>query len=147
MKTKIIQNKRKVLESISDNEQINIFIIAFILKCSIKGKGKAVSMKKVAFIFDAVIKGDFLEKENVLLSSPWNIPFHFRELIIIAHEKRIVELESKKTNEVKLKLGEAGKYLLGTIENQGLFSHLRDSISKVTKNVQDTSLDSQTLMW
>ncbi|TRX35105.1 hypothetical protein FNW52_11775 [Flavobacterium sp. ZT3R18] len=145
-KIKITFNKKKMLDSIEINEQANIIILLLILKHSIIGNTKSVSLSKLAFIYDAINKTKTIKKNNVLLSSPWHISKNLRKLIVIANEQKLIKINVISSS-VKFCLNEKGETILTTIETQDLFVDLVNQINDITTQVKESDLDNQQLIW
>ena len=145
-KIKIRYNKNKILDSIESNQLINVIIILLIIKYSISGNAKSVSLTKLAFIFDAINKDKHLKKGDVFLSKPWHISANLRKLIIIGHEQQLFKIE-KVTNKVKFSLDENGENLFKVIENDQLFNDILQEIKTISEEVKESDLNNQNLIW
>jgi hypothetical protein len=145
-KIKIRYNKNKILDSIESNQLINVIVILLIIKHSINGNAKSISLNKLAFIFDAINKDKNVKKGDVFLSKPWHISSNLRKLIIVGHELGLLKIE-KAANRVKFSLDEKGENLYKTIENDQLFIDLEQDIKLMSEEVKEADLSNQNLIW
>lgn len=142
-KIKIQGNKIKVLQTYWDNDQIVLLIILLIIKYSIFGNSLSVSLKKVAFILDAVKKNVLVSKLSTLLASPWEISDELRKKIILAHEKQYINIKDN----VSFMLTTKGEALVDQIEKLNLIPETRQEIFLLCKGVKSTELKNQHLIW
>jgi hypothetical protein len=145
-RSRIIINKRKIIETVANNELVNIVTIVLIINEFIKGRTKSVSLNQIAYIFDTVIKNRTLGKTSVTLSSPWSIPNKYRELIIMAYEKDFIKIVSK-TSDVVLELDNEGLNLIAHVNDDDLFLELRNNIKESVSNFKNTEFNLQNLVW
>jgi len=145
-RSKIIINKRKIIETVANNELINIVTIVLIINEFITGRTKSVSLNQIAYIFDTVIKNRVLGKTSVSLSSPWSIPKKYRELIIMSYEKDFINIINK-NSDVVLELDNAGLNLIAHVIDDGLFIELRNNIKKSVSNFKNIEFNLQNLVW
>lgn len=145
-KVKISINKRRILDSSSKNSKASLVAILLIIKYSLNGTTKSISLNRLAFILDAINKGKSIDKTNVLLSKPWQIPNNMRKLIIMAHEQKLIEI-IKNNSDVKFLLDERGNKLLDEIEKEQLFSELTEPIKYISGQVKESDLVNQQLIW
>lgn len=145
-KIKIKYNKNKILDSIENNQLINVIILLLIIKHSINGNAKSISLNKLAFIFDAINKDKDIKKGDVYLSKPWHISSNLRKLIIVGHELGLFKIE-KAGNKIKFCLDENGENLYETIENDQLFIDLAQNIKSMSEEVKEADLNNQNLIW
>lgn len=145
-KIKIKYNKNKILDSIENNQLINVIILLLIIKHSINGNAKSISLNKLAFAFDAINKDKDIKKGDVFLSKPWHISGHLRKLIIAGYEMGLFKIE-KAANKIKFSLDENGENLYKTIENDQLFIDLVQNIKSMSEEVKEADLNNQNLIW
>ena len=145
-KVKIQGNKIKVLQAYWDNDQMVVLMILLIIKYSIFGNSLSVSLKKVAFVLDAVKKNVTVSKLSILLASPWEISDELRKKIILAHEKQYIAI--KEVNSViSFQLTTKGEALVEQIEKLDLVPETRQEIVRLCKGVRSTELKNQHLIW
>jgi len=145
-KVKIQGNKIKVLQAYQNNDQMVVLMILLIIKHSIFGNSLSVSLKKLAFILDAVKKNTPVSKLSTLLASPWGISDDLRKKIILTHEKQYIEIKEVNSN-ISFLLSEKGKALVEQIEQLDLIPETRQEIFEFCKGVKSTELKNQHLIW
>jgi hypothetical protein len=147
-KSKIIINKLKVIETSANNELINILIIVLIINEFIERRTstKSVYLNQIAYVFDTVIKNKVTGKNSVKISSPWSIPYKYRELIIMACEKKFIKIVQK-NNEVAFELDNEGVDLIRNITDDDLFLKIRKKINESVFNFKNTEFTLQNLIW
>ncbi len=145
-KVKIQGNKIKVLEGYQHNDQMGILMLLIVIKYSVTGKSLSVSLKKVAFILDAVKKQLPVARLATLLSSPWEISGALRRKIILAHEKKYVVIKEAKKM-VSFSLSDQGLAVVEQIEKLNLIPELRKEIKQWCKDVKNNELKNQHLNW
>jgi predicted transcriptional regulator len=145
-KVKIQGNKIKVLQAYWDNDQMVVLMILLIIKYSIFGNSLSVSLKKVAFVLDAVKKNVTVYKLSILLASPWEISDELRKKIILAHEKQFISIKEV-NSKVSFQLTTKGEAIVEQIEKLDLVPETRQEIVRLCKRVKSTELKNQHLIW
>jgi hypothetical protein len=147
-KSKIIFNKLKIIETVANNELVNIVTIVLIINDFIERRTSttSASLNQIAFVFDTVIKHKATGKTSVKLSSPWSAPYKYRELIIMACEKDFIKIVNK-NSDVVLELGNEGIELISQITSNDLFLKLRKNIKKSVTNFKNVDFNLQNLIW
>jgi predicted transcriptional regulator len=145
-KVKIQGNKIKVLQAYWDNDQMVVLMILLIIKYSIFGNSLSVSLKKVAFVLDAVKKNVTVYKLSILLASPWEISDELRKKIILAHEKQFISIKEV-NSKVSFQLTTKGEAIVEQIEKLDLLPETRQEIVRLCKRVKSTELKNQHLIW
>jgi len=145
-KVKIQGNKIKVLQAYWDSDQMVVLMILLIIKYSISGNSLSVSLKKVAFVLDAVKKNVTVHKLSILLASPWEISDELRKKIILAHEKQFISIKDV-NSKVSFQLTTKGEAIVEQIEKLDLLPETRQEIVRLCKKVKSTELKYQHLIW
>lgn len=145
-KIHISGNKIKVLDGYQENDQVAVVMILFIIKNSLNGNTKSVQLKKIAFILDAVKKQIPLANLSTLLSSPWDISDSLRKNIILAFEKRLLEIQESQSI-ISFSLSDQGRHLIEQVESMNLIPDLRKELEKWSKAVSANELKKQHLIW
>lgn len=145
-KVKIQGNKIKILQTYGDNDKMVVLMVLLIIKHSIFGSCLSVSLKKVAFILDAVKKNVSVSKLSTLLASPWEISDELRKKIILAHEKQYISIKEVNSH-ISFMLTANGEALVDQIEELNLIPEIRQEIFRLCKGVKSTELKNQHLIW
>jgi hypothetical protein len=145
-KIKITLNHR-VLDSIWNNDKIQIVILLLLLKNYIKGRTTSIELELLTYVFDLLRKDLEVKKDNVLLSKPWNIS-NLRPKLILAYEMNLIKIITKNNkNTIAFVLTNKGNELLQELENDILIKDLNKQIEKLFVIVKNSNLKKQQLTW
>lgn len=142
----IIINHR-VLDSIWNNDKILIITLLLIIKYYLKGKTNSVDLDLLTYVFDLLRKDTEITKDNVLLSTPWDI-FDLRAKIILAYEMDLINIMTKNNNsKIGFQLKDKGGELLNRLEQDILINNLNKKVEKLAATVKSNNLQKQHLIW
>lgn len=139
-------NKIKILEGYQDNDQINVLMILLIIKYSINGNTLSITLKKIAFILDAVKKNVSVKKLSTLLSSPWEISSSLRKNIILSHEKKYLVIKES-NGIISFGMSATGLSIVTEMEDNNIMPEIREEIVQWCKAVSMSELKKQQLIW
>jgi hypothetical protein len=145
-KIKIIINQR-VLDSIWNNDRILIIILLLIIKHSLGGQVKSVKLDFITYIFDLIQNDTKTDKNDVIISTPWDIA-NLRSKIISAHEMNLIIILKKDNNtKVAFKLTNLANDLLAALSKDNLISEMETDIIRLCNLVKNSDLQKQKLTW
>ena len=151
MNIEIDYSTKRVLDSIENNTQINVYIILFIVYYSVKlnRRIESIDLDYIVFVFNMVRLNKKIEKQNVTLSKPWHIDDNIRKYIILAISNKLIRIEinTKNKSDIKYIVDENGQLIIETIEKNNLFIEIISLIKDIVVNVSKSDLQKQNLIW
>lgn len=116
---------------------IHLFILCAALKYCL-GASKAMSFKKLSYIFDNVLKKD---KKSLILKKtllPWDVEGAFRKTLLLANAESYVEMLSKESM-LNVVLTDEGEKFVAEVESKGQLSSYLNLIKIINKKETEFS--------
>lgn len=137
-------NKRRILASSSNTNEIYSTIVLFTIYYALKGKCKSVDLEYISFAFDNIInKTKNLDYEYVQL---WNVNILIKPIILLLHSYELLNIDYK-NRKMTIKITDNGNAYVEEMINEELFNDINLSAREITKKLTIKKLQNNKLLW
>ncbi|AXF60794.1 hypothetical protein DVA43_15225 [Leclercia sp. W6] len=137
-------NKRRILASSSNTNEIYCSIVLFTIYYALKGKCKSVDLEYITFTFDNIINNTFNLDYNYV--QVWNVNTLIKPIILLLHSYELLTVDYK-NGKMIIKITETGNAYVEEMINEGLFKEINISAKDITKRMTIKKLQNNKLLW
>ncbi|AXT68070.1 TPA: hypothetical protein N2X84_004901 [Klebsiella pneumoniae] len=137
-------NKRRILASSSNTNEVYSSIVLFTIYYALKGKSKSVNLEYISFAFDNIInKTKNLDYDYVQL---WNVNTLIKPIILLLYSYELLDIDYKNRN-MAVKITDNGNAYVEEMINEELFNDINISAREITKKLTIKKLQNNKLLW
>ncbi|MGF6436603.1 hypothetical protein [Kosakonia sp. 1610] len=137
-------NKRRVLASSSNSNEIYSSIVLFTIYYALKGRTKSVNLEYISFAFDNIINNtNNLDYDYVQL---WNVNSLIKPIILLLYTYELLDIDYK-NSKMAIKITYNGILYVEEMINEELFNDINTSARELTKKLTIKKLQNNKLLW
>lgn len=137
-------NKRRVLASSSNSNEIYSSIVLFTIYYALRGRTKSVNLEYISFAFDNIINNtNNLDYDYVQL---WNVNSLIKPIILLLYTYELLDIDYK-NSKMAIKITDNGNLYVEEMINEELFNDINTSARELTKKLTIKKLQNNKLLW
>ncbi|MBQ0688795.1 hypothetical protein J7315_22395 [Providencia rettgeri] len=141
---KIILNKKRILSSSYNTNEIYSSIVLFIIYHALKGKIKSIDLEYLSFTFDCIIKNtNNIDYDFV---SCWDVNPLIKPIILLLSSYQLINIINK-NSKLSISITDSGNLYVEEMISEKLFNEVNEKARKITSKLTIKKLKNNKLIW